>query len=456
MNRIRTLLWATLFLMATSAITAGAAPFAYVANLGGGVSVIDTATNTVVATVQVGIGDGPQGVAITPSGAFAYVTNFSSNDVSVIDTATNTVIARVPVGVGPLGVAIAPSGAFAYVTAFDSCLGSVSVIDTSVHSPTVNTVVATVTPLGGCPTGVAIAPNGAVAYVANFTANNVAVIDTATNTVLTTVPVGNGPRGVAITPSGAVAYVTNSKSNNVSVVDTATNAVIATVASGATGGGPFGVAITPNGAFAYVTVFDTISCTGGVWVIDTATNTVAATVSPLESCPAGVATTPNGAFVYVTHSGLGPSANSVSVIDTTLNSVAASVAVGVAPEGVAVTPAIVPLQIAIDIKPGGSPNIINSGSQGFIRVAILSSPSFDAFARVDSSSLTFGRTGDEPSFASCDASASDVNGDGLADLVCHFFTNLTAFQVGDTAGFLKGSTVDGQPIVGTDAVRVVR
>jgi len=451
MNRIRTLLWATLFLIATSVITAGAAPFAYVANLGGGVSVIDTATNIVAATVQVGIG--PQGVAITPNGAFAYVANFDSNNVSVIDTATNAVVATVPVGGGPLGVAIAPSGAFAYVTAFDSCAGSVSVIDTAVNSPTVNTVVATVSPLGGCPTGVAIAPSGAFAYVANFTANNVAVINTATNTVLTTVPVGSGPRGVAITPNGAVAYVANSTSNDIAVINTATNTVAATVPVGV---GPSGVAITPNGAFAYVTVFDTLSCIGGVLVIDTATNTVVTTVSPLDSCPAGVATTPSGAFVYVTHSGFGPSANTVSVISTASNSVVATVTVGLAPEGVAITPAIVPLNVAIDIKPGGSSNNINTSSQSLIRVVILSSSDFDAFARVDPSSLTFGRTGDEQSLAFCDASASDANGDGLPDLVCHFFKTLTAFQLGDTVGFLKGRTVDGQPLMGSDAVRVLR
>ena len=34
---------------------------------------IDTATNTVTATVPVG--DGPIGVAVTPDGAHAYVTN---------------------------------------------------------------------------------------------------------------------------------------------------------------------------------------------------------------------------------------------------------------------------------------------------------------------------------------------------------------------------------------------
>ncbi len=40
----------------------------------------------------------PRGVAITPDGAFAYVTNGASNTVSVIATASNTVVATVGVG----------------------------------------------------------------------------------------------------------------------------------------------------------------------------------------------------------------------------------------------------------------------------------------------------------------------------------------------------------------------
>jgi YVTN family beta-propeller protein len=75
----------------------------YVANVlySGSVSVIDTATNTVVAGV--GVGNSPFGVAITPDGTRAHVTNESSNTVSVIDTASNTVVATVPVGVSHVG-----------------------------------------------------------------------------------------------------------------------------------------------------------------------------------------------------------------------------------------------------------------------------------------------------------------------------------------------------------------
>ncbi len=67
-------------------------------------------------TSAVGARPFPVGVAITSDGAFAYVTNRDSGTVSVIATATNTVVATVGVGTLPFGVAITPDGAFAYVT----------------------------------------------------------------------------------------------------------------------------------------------------------------------------------------------------------------------------------------------------------------------------------------------------------------------------------------------------
>ncbi len=70
-------------------------------------------------------------------------------------------------------------------------------------------------------------------------------------------------------------------------------------------------------------------------------------------------------------------------------------------------------------------------------------------------SLTFGRTGNELSLAFCNPGGEDVNGDGLLDLVCHFDTPKTGFQTGDTVGVLKGKTVTGTPIKGTDSIRIV-
>src|SRR5439155_987511 len=202
----------------------------------------------------------------------------------------NTVAATVAVGFGPFGVAITPNGAFAYVTAFgDRCAnGGVWVISTAT-----NAVVATV-PLAGCTTGVAIAPDGALAYVANNSSSTVSVIETATNHLVLAVPVGSSPQGVAITPDGAFAYVTHSalsgtSVNSVSVIETATNTVVTMVSVGAV---PVGVVVTPNGAFAYVTN----SNANTVSMIETATNTVVATLD-VGVGPLGIAITPDAAFV---------------------------------------------------------------------------------------------------------------------------------------------------------------
>jgi YVTN family beta-propeller protein len=259
------------------AAPAAAAPFAYVANeTSNNVSVIDTATNTVVATVPVGTF--PIGVAATPDGKHVYVAN-SVNSVSVIATATNTVVATITVGLAPFGIAITPDGKHAYVTNANS--DTVSVIDTAT-----NTVTATV-PVGHLPGGVAVTPDGKHVYVANFGGDfpfTVSVIDTTSNTVVATVTVGDSPQGVAATPDGKHVYVTNQDSSTVSVIATATNTVTATVP---VGGLPVGVAVTPDGKHAYVTNFGP----NNVSVIATATNTVTATVA-VGTGPGGVGIVP--------------------------------------------------------------------------------------------------------------------------------------------------------------------
>jgi len=110
--------------------------------------------------------------------------------------------------------------------------------------------------------------------------------------------------------------------------------------------------------------------------------------------------------------------------------------------------------VTIDIKPGEGPAPINTKSKGMIPVAVLSNDTFDAVAQIDETSLTFGHTGSEKSLAFC-SGPQDVNGDGLLDLVCHFDTPSTRFQAGDTKGNLKGKTLGGNTITGTDSVVIV-
>ena len=73
------------------------------------------------------------------------MTNASSNTVSVIDTATNTVIETTPVGTQPFGVAINHIGTTAYAANAGAPSNSISVIDIGS-----NVVVDTV-PVGNSP-----------------------------------------------------------------------------------------------------------------------------------------------------------------------------------------------------------------------------------------------------------------------------------------------------------------
>jgi YVTN family beta-propeller protein len=319
---------------------------AYVANANNNtVSVIDTASNTITATIPVGAA--PVSLALTPDRAFLYVVNGRANSVTVVDTATNATVTTVAVGNAPFGIAVAPDGAFVYVTNLRG--NNVSVIDTAS-----NTVAATV-PVGRFPEGVAITPDGAFAYVVNDGDSNVSVIATATNTVVTTVPVGVVPGPVAVSPDGTLVYIGNNIGpgvGGVSVISTATNTVIATVA---TGNQPFGIAFTPSGAFAYVANFVGTS----VSVIDTASTTVTATISSADArTPAGVAITPGGTFAYTVNF----NSNNVSVIDTATNTIVAIIPGLAGPEGIAITPNRAPMASCHDVTVAAGPSCTATAS----------------------------------------------------------------------------------------------
>jgi|GEM_PF-3428026 len=292
-----------------------AASTLYVANRDStSVSVIDTATNSVIATVTVQAP--PQCLAITSDGTRVYVTCASANPtdgVSVIDTATNSVIATIliPGDVFPQPLVITPDNASVYVE--NIFADTVSVIDTATNS-----VIATVA-VGSLGTSVqflAITPDGTRVYVANQLSDNVSVIDTATNSVIATITVGDAPRFLASTPDGARVYVVNRNSSDVSVIDTATNSVATVVV----GSFPQSFVSTPDGTRIYV------ACSGMpslVSVIDTATNSVIATVV-VGSSSQFLTITPDGTRVYVANT----DSDNVSVVDTETNSVIATVAVG--------------------------------------------------------------------------------------------------------------------------------
>jgi len=114
------------------------------------------------------------------------------------------------------------------------------------------------------------------------------------------------------------------------------------------------------------------------------------------------------------------------------------------------------VQVTIDIKPGDYPNSINLGSGGVTPVAILSSPGFDA-TQVDPLTIFLAnakvklRGKGTPM-----ASKTDVNGDGLLDLLVHVDTSaMSLSDLGDNQATLWGRTYGGIYIQGFDSIKIV-
>src|SRR4029453_12402685 len=159
-------------------VAPGAAqPLVYVSNSrAASLSVVDARAGRVTGGVRFSVGTDPMGFPLSPDGRFAYVTNTASSSVSVIETGTNAVTATIPVGDAPSTVAFTPDGRFAYVTSTcghdrasicvtgdvaDTFSNSISIIDTATNVVTGEIAF----PPSSTPASIAIPPDGARLYV---------------------------------------------------------------------------------------------------------------------------------------------------------------------------------------------------------------------------------------------------------------------------------------------------
>ena len=143
-----------------------------------------------------------QPLALSADDSLLLVANPDNNSVTFFDVKNgNTKLAEITVGKEPNGVALSPDGARAYVA--NTIDGTVSVLSINRATGSYGNVLATV-PVGTEPYGLALTPTGRKLYVANARSNSVSVIDTATNYSVTTINnVGFEPRGIAITNAGS-------------------------------------------------------------------------------------------------------------------------------------------------------------------------------------------------------------------------------------------------------------
>ena len=278
-----------------------AAPFAYVGNNERKLFVIDTATNTVTATLP--MPESVSGIAVSPDGRRVYAAN--SKQVFVIDSGTNKILADIPTGTGPYGltgIAINPAGTRVYVTSnWDQSV--LKVIDTRDNS-----VVSTIDfGRGSIPVGVAVHPNGRRIYVAEGGSGSLAVIDAATNAVIKEISLAGpcrlpSPWGVAVDPAGSRIYVADQGCSDalgksyIYVIDAASETVLASVGTAVTSAR--GLTVSPDGTRLYVS--------NGA-VVDTGSLSVLGQMSALSFI--GIAIHPDGSRVYV-HAGA-----SVGVVD---------------------------------------------------------------------------------------------------------------------------------------------
>ena len=234
------------------------------------------------------------------------------------------VITRVPVGNFAQHLVMSPDGQRAYAVGSDD----VAVIDTAT-----DTVADTIS-LGASPEDIAFTPDGRYGYFTVWS-GHVSVLGT-TGDVVSAVNIGERLGSIVVTPDGSRAlvldvglmgYGDNAEPGTMSVIETAINEVVASVIVGKS---PSGIVVTPDGDRAYVANYSS----GTVSVIDTGTNSVTRTITTGDK-PSDVAITPDGSSVYVTHSDSG----SISVIDAASDTVSRTISSsGRSPTGLAIAP----------------------------------------------------------------------------------------------------------------------
>ena len=257
---------------------------AYVVNnaAAGAVYVIDTQTESVIATIPVG--NNPQAIVMVPDGTKAYVTNYADGTISVIDTGTNSVITTIAGNGYASGLASSPDGSRVYAITGNT----LNVIDTDT-----DTVITTI-PVSGDPRAIAVSRDGDTVYVVGWNTRVVTVVDTATNQTRT-FPIGDFASAAATSNDGTKLYLANYGSGTVTVIDTATGTVIDTID---VPGGPTSLAASKDGSALYVVGDHTAAIT----TIDAATDTVIGTTT-LPRSGRDITVSPDGTTIYTTDVG---------------------------------------------------------------------------------------------------------------------------------------------------------
>jgi DNA-binding beta-propeller fold protein YncE len=174
----------------------------------------------------------PHDLAITPSGARAWVTLNGSDELAVVDVKRRALVRYLATGSRPHDVLFAPDGR-AWVTDWN---GPVHIFDR--RGRLRGTV-----ELGQESHHLAFAPNGREAWITDHAARRVFVVDAQRLRIITALSVPGAPHHVAITPDGALAAVADHERGDVLVYDVDRRTRIGVID---VGNGPHGVWAAPG------------------------------------------------------------------------------------------------------------------------------------------------------------------------------------------------------------------
>lgn len=165
----------------------------------GTLSIVDTATGTIVDTVDAG-GPHPSGLRFLPDGrhlVISYIGDKTSDPGALgkLDMETGKLVWKIGVQAQSERFDITPDGTRAYVANLVD--QTISVVDLEKGE-----LVATIPSPEKLPFNVLVSPNGKRAYVANVMGNTIIEIDTASNTVIKAIRTAPGPNGMTFTPDG--------------------------------------------------------------------------------------------------------------------------------------------------------------------------------------------------------------------------------------------------------------
>ena len=232
----------------------------------------NTCTGATIATIQVA--SLPLQVRVTPDGTQAIVTHFSSA-ISFIDTANNTVsgVLQTPSNFTPSGLAISPDGSYALITNLEPAgAGGAAIGVVDIASRTMSSTIPLDTDY---PQSVFINPDATLAWVVYPFNNSVEAIDLLTGAVVSNFNF-NGPISVAFNATGTVVYV--AEGSGVDVIDAKTYAITTTVLTGSI---PTDLLVTPDGAYVVV------NNNGGMSVSVIDTQSLTATTLAVSGIPHG-------------------------------------------------------------------------------------------------------------------------------------------------------------------------